>query len=136
MSLNDFILCQQEKVQAGLATLSGQKIVPDPLPAGVASTAIPPPHVHAMLATLREGYGRMIDVFDEIPEQMAWRRRAVKDFMASEKVLEIEAQIGAQCRMVWEKEEEEEKEAALRRVEDGVKYLISLVEWKINQKKK
>ena len=108
------------------------EVVPDSTPIDPISPSDPAfrSQIDRMLSVLREGYDEMISAFDSISPSDKWRRRAVIEFMAGEKVRDVEAKIAEQCRKVWDDAEEENRAIALGKVEEGMRYLVSLITWK------
>ena len=136
MDIASFISEQESKMGESREAEALSRIVPDPVPSdppGTVSGKPRPPQVEHMLACLGGGYARIEDLFDGIPEGLVWRRRAVKELMGGEKVSGIETALTVECRKVWDEESEAGRDEALRKLREGMKYLVGLVEWKIGQ---
>ncbi len=100
---------------------------------------LPPPplppdeeKIGRMKECLLAGFGAMIQAFDEIPLADGWRRKAVQNFVASEKILAIEEKLNIQCFLVRRGETDADRTVALEKVEAAMKYYKDLLVWKFN----
>ncbi|MGO9372036.1 MAG: hypothetical protein ACLQBD_08020 [Syntrophobacteraceae bacterium] len=101
---------------------------------------VPPPpplppdeeKIGRMKQCLLVGFGAVIQAFDEIPRADGWHRKAVQNFVASEKILALEEKLNAQCILVRRGETDADRTEAIEKVEAAMKYYKDLVVWKIN----
>ena len=119
------------------------KIVEPPkgqLPLGYSPPPPPLPRDQEKIKRMNEcldlGFGDMIEAFDSMPEGQGWtkrevRQKAVKKFMVGDQVKQIELRLYEQCRWVIDGKTEQERAAALQKVEEAMKYYVDLVLYKI-----
>jgi hypothetical protein len=132
-----FVAEKIAQAQAANPTLQGS-------PAQLRLGYVPPPHPdpgkrQRMLDCLHEGYGKMPAVFDELPSASTtdrFHRKAIKQFVASPQVKNLEEKINEQCFNVLRAKNDQECAEALAKVEQGMKYLVDLVVRRMNGGKK
>lgn len=138
MDLNSLISDQETKLQANLQVESITGKVPERIPENVPTAhgqlQLDRIQIEKMLSVLYVGYDTLIEIYDSISPSDKWRRRSVQEFMVSEQISGLEGKIDEQALIVWNGENEHAREDALKRVEEGMEYMVGLVAWKSERK--